>query len=98
MVATGWPLTSTRGTGAVGIAWPPCAHSTVAPKWRMGPGIALPFGCAPHPSDDGQGAQIDVDGWPHQRDGSALAVLNEDAEIVDDQHRAGQAFENDAAG
>src|SRR5215207_4730619 len=41
MVATGWPLTSTRATGAVGIAWPPCAHSTVAPKWRIGPGIAV---------------------------------------------------------
>ena len=30
-VTTGCPLTSTRGMGAVGCAWPPCAHITVAP-------------------------------------------------------------------
>ena len=37
---TGYPPTL-RGTGAVGIAWPPCAHRTRAPRWRTGPGIAL---------------------------------------------------------
>src|SRR5688500_13827498 len=31
IVATGWPLPITRGTGTVGTAWPPCAHSTTAP-------------------------------------------------------------------
>src|ERR1700719_4526441 len=39
MVATGWPLTRTRGTGAVGMAWPPCAHRTLAPRCRIGPGM-----------------------------------------------------------
>jgi hypothetical protein len=24
--------------GTVGVALPPCAHSTVAPTWRRGPG------------------------------------------------------------
>lgn len=27
----GWPLTNTRGLGAVGCAWPACEHKTVAP-------------------------------------------------------------------
>jgi hypothetical protein len=27
----GWPLTSTRGFGAVACACPPCVHMTVAP-------------------------------------------------------------------
>lgn len=31
MVATGIPLTDTRGLGTVGVAWPACAQSTVAP-------------------------------------------------------------------
>jgi hypothetical protein len=31
ITAVGWPLTSTRGFGAVGVAEPPCAQSTVAP-------------------------------------------------------------------
>ena len=31
IVTVGWPLTSTRGFGTVGCAWPPCAQSTVAP-------------------------------------------------------------------
>jgi hypothetical protein len=31
MVVVGWPLTSTRGLGAVGCAWPPCEHNTDAP-------------------------------------------------------------------
>lgn len=41
MVATGWPETSTRGFGALGIAWPPWLHNTVAPRWSKGPGIAV---------------------------------------------------------
>ncbi len=31
MVTVGWPLTSTRGFGAVGVAVPPWAQSTEAP-------------------------------------------------------------------
>lgn len=31
IVATGIPDTVTIGLGAVGIAWPPCAHVTTAP-------------------------------------------------------------------
>ena len=38
-VTTGCPLTSTRGNGAVGCAVPACTHSTVAPRWTMGPGM-----------------------------------------------------------
>ena len=38
-VVTGWLLTSTRGFGAVGCAWPPCAHITVAPKCKMKPAM-----------------------------------------------------------
>src|SRR5262249_8904470 len=40
-VAIGWAETSTRGKGASGVACPPCAQMTVAPRWRMKPGIAL---------------------------------------------------------
>src|SRR4051794_29120186 len=39
MVAAGMPDTNTRGLGTVGTAWPPCAHSTVAPTCKIGPGI-----------------------------------------------------------
>src|SRR4051812_2714114 len=42
MVTAGWPLSSTRGIGAVGVAWPACEHSTVAPTWSNGPGIRSP--------------------------------------------------------
>jgi hypothetical protein len=28
----GWPLTSTRGFGEVGVAWPAWLHITVAPR------------------------------------------------------------------
>jgi hypothetical protein len=42
IVATGWPLTDTRGFGAVGVACPPCEQSTVAPTWRIGPGTSPP--------------------------------------------------------
>ena len=35
----GIPDTKTRGLGTVGIACPPCAHRTVAPTCRIGPGI-----------------------------------------------------------
>ena len=31
--------TITRGLGAVGIAWPPCAQMTTAPMCRIGPGM-----------------------------------------------------------
>src|SRR5262249_60616014 len=41
-VVIGWPDTSTRGKGARGVACPACAQMTVAPRWRMKPGIALP--------------------------------------------------------
>jgi hypothetical protein len=40
IVATGIPETITTGLGAVGIACPPCEHSTVAPIWRIGPGTS----------------------------------------------------------
>src|ERR1700722_20304853 len=39
-VAIGIPDTSTIGLGTVGIACPPCAHNTVAPMCKMGPGIS----------------------------------------------------------
>src|SRR4030095_9988793 len=39
-VAIGCPDTRTRGKGATGMACPPCAQMTVAPRWRMKPGIA----------------------------------------------------------
>ena len=42
IVTVGCPLTSTRGLGAVGIALPPCAQITEAPRWRSGPGIVTP--------------------------------------------------------
>src|SRR5688572_20137912 len=38
---TGWPLTSTRGTLTAGVAWPACEHMTVAPRWRMRPGMIV---------------------------------------------------------
>src|SRR5579871_4929129 len=39
IVTVGWPLTVTRGLGAVGCACPPCEHSTVAPTCTRNPGI-----------------------------------------------------------
>ena len=39
ITTVGCPLTSTRGLGAVGMAEPPCAHSTVAPRCKSGPGM-----------------------------------------------------------
>src|SRR5258706_7612237 len=39
-VTVGWPLTSTRGFGTVGWAWPPCEHRTGAPTCKSNPGIA----------------------------------------------------------
>jgi hypothetical protein len=41
MVVMGMPETSTRGLGTVGIACPPCEHSTVAPTCNIGPGIQI---------------------------------------------------------
>src|SRR5215510_2427231 len=90
MVATGCPLTRTRGTGAVGAAWPPCEHSTVAPRCRIGPGISSS-------SDHRQRAEIDVDGRPYHRDRRPLAVLDVDAGVVHHDHGAGRALEDDAA-
>jgi hypothetical protein len=40
IVAIGIPDTSTHGLGTVGMACPPCAHITVAPICKIGPGIA----------------------------------------------------------
>src|SRR5262249_22242743 len=39
IVTVGCPDTVTRGFGAVGCAWPPCAHITVAPTCSKNPGI-----------------------------------------------------------
>jgi len=39
-VVTGIPVTITLGAGVVGCACPPCAHSTVAPWCKIGPGIS----------------------------------------------------------
>jgi hypothetical protein len=41
-VTVGWPLTSTRGFGDVGVACPAWAHMTVAPKCKRNPGIGIP--------------------------------------------------------
>lgn len=38
MVAAGIPETMTTGLGTVGMACPPCEHSTVAPMCKIGPG------------------------------------------------------------
>lgn len=40
-VVTGCPLTVTRGLGAVGCAWPPWMHCTVAPRWTTKPGTQI---------------------------------------------------------
>jgi len=42
-VTMGWPLTNTRGFGAVGCACPACEQSTVAPRWSKGPGMMSLF-------------------------------------------------------
>lgn len=42
IVTVGWPLTVTRGFGAVGCACPPCEHSTVAPTCTRNPGMVVP--------------------------------------------------------
>ncbi len=34
------PRHSTRGNGVIGVAVPAWEHSTVAPRWTIGPGIA----------------------------------------------------------
>jgi len=41
MVAMGMAEAITLGLGAVGIACPPCAHRTVAPICKIGPGIVI---------------------------------------------------------
>ena len=43
MVVAGIPDTSTTALGAVGMACPPCEHSTVAPMCKIGPGTPPPF-------------------------------------------------------
>jgi hypothetical protein len=43
MVVMGIPETKTQVLGTVGMAWPPCAHVTTAPWWRIGPGMAISF-------------------------------------------------------
>src|SRR5262249_11786074 len=41
-VTTGWPVRSTRGNGAIGVAGPAWMHITTAPRWRAGAGIRRP--------------------------------------------------------
>jgi hypothetical protein len=43
MVAMGWPEMKTIWLGEVGMAEPPCAHCTVAPRHKMDDGIGVPF-------------------------------------------------------
>ena len=47
IVTAGCPDRSTRGKGVVGVACPAWLHSIVAPKWRMGAGIAQTTVSAP---------------------------------------------------
>src|SRR4051794_4472139 len=46
ITAEGMPLSVTRGLGAVGIAWPPCMQSTVAPCCMRKPGMSDDLHCA----------------------------------------------------
>src|SRR5713101_8334688 len=95
MVTVGCPVTVTRGLGTVGCACPPCAHSTVAPTWSKNPGTGASSSCPR--SDDDQRTVVDGDGWANHEDAGAFAVLDVDATVVDHDHRARRALEDDAA-
>jgi hypothetical protein len=43
-IGTGVPMIFTRGFGAVGFAWPPCAHVTTQLIVSRNPGITSPPG------------------------------------------------------
>ena len=79
------------GWARVGIACPPCAQSTVAPRWRRGPGIAAHYTTVSAPL-------LTVTVGPISVIDRALAVLDVDAGVVDDERRAGRALQHDAAG
>src|SRR5579864_2821792 len=87
-VTVGSPLTVTRGLGTVGVACPPCAHITVAPTCTRNPGILSHH----------QRNLVDHHAGPQQLDGCSLAVVDVNAGIVDHDHRARRAPENDASG
>src|SRR6185312_7772690 len=91
IVTLGWPLTVTRGFGAVACAWPPCEQSTLAPTWMRKPGIV-------HLLRRHQRAVVDRHRGTREHHGGALAVRDRDADVVDQDHRAGGALDQDAAG
>src|SRR5580765_7530250 len=96
MVAIGMPETKTNGLGTVGTACPPCAHITVAPTCKIGPGTITPFNSARW-SNHGQCSQIHVHRWTDQRDHGALTVADIDPCFIYDNHCPAHALENDPA-
>ena len=94
-VTVGWPLTITRGLGTVGCACPACEQRTVAPTWSRKPGI---FSIQILRSNHHQATVVDRYSRANHRNRGAFAVLDVDAGIVYDDHCAGWAFEDDAAG
>lgn len=81
ITTVGWPLTVTRGFGTVGVACPAWEHRTCAPTWTRNPGILCHHQCN----------FVNHDTWPDHFDRRSFAVVNENAGIVDYDHRTSRA-------